>query len=377
LVIVGKPGNWYEKTMSKRIEDLDKNFKAAPVKPEDNIVWHTVNAAPFAVDGLPWFKENGGAFYRLPVRAKVTLREDLWVLGTMPSGGRVRFKTDSPTLRARVQHSRAAGLAMQHMCAVGVSGLDLYEGPPKKMTFWNIGRPAHATEPYVVTLVADLPKKMREFTIYFPTYNDMVNFEIGLAPGAKLAAPSPYRLKKTVVVYGTSVTQGGCSSRPGTGWVPLVGRQLGINVVNLGFSGNGRCDPELVPLFAELDMACLVVDPVGNMGPKLMPTGYAPFVAAIRARQPKLPLLLMTFFRRANEHYQGDQGWDKANEVVFDTYRQMRRQGDKNVYLLDACKIIGREQEHPSVDGVHLTDLGFKQMADGVAPVLKRILHLT
>ena len=76
--------------MSKRIEDLDKNFKAAPVKPEDSLTWHTVNAAPFVVDGLPWFKENGGEFYRLPKRAKSVLRDALWELGTMPSGGRVR-----------------------------------------------------------------------------------------------------------------------------------------------------------------------------------------------------------------------------------------------------------------------------------------------
>ena len=363
--------------MSKRIEDLDKNFKAAPVKTEDNIKWHTVDKAPFAVDGLPWFKENGGAFYRLPVRAKATLREDLWILGTMPSGGRVRFKTDSPTLRTRVQHSRgAAGLAMPHMCAVGVSGLDLYEGPPKEMTFWNIGRPGHATDQYVVTLVADLPNKMREFTIYFPTYNDMVHFEIGLAPGAKLAAPSPYRLKKTVVAYGTSITQGGCSSRPSSGWVPRMGRQLGINVVNLGFSGNGRCDPELVPLLAELDMACLIVDCVANMGLERMKTGYVPFLDAIRKRRPKLPLLLMTELRYASEHYLSSQNHDAMNAIVVNTCRQMRRQGDQNVHLLDARKIIGFEQDHPSVDGSHLTDVGFKQMADGVAPVLKRILRL-
>lgn len=361
--------------MSKRLEDLDKNFQATPVKTEDGLTWHTVNAAPFTVDGLPWFSENGGAFYRLPKRARGGLRENLWELATMPSGGRVRFKTDSPVVRVRAQHSRPE-LAMPHMCAVGVSGLDLYEGSPRKMKFWNSSRPGHATEPYIVTLVSDLPKKLREFTIYFPTYNNLVRFEIGLVPAARLAAPAPYRLKRPVVVYGTSVTQGGCSSRVGTGWVPTVGRELGINVVNLGFSGNGQCDPELVPLLAELDMACLVVDPVGNMGPKRMPTAYAPFVAAIRTRQPKLPLLLMTFFRKAGEHYLGDQGWDQANAVVFETYRQMRRQGDQNVYLFDARKIIGLEQDHPSVDGVHLTDLGFRQMADGVMPVLKRILHL-
>jgi len=333
--------------MRKRIEDLDQNFKTAPVQAKAELTWRTVNTAPFAVDGLPWFQENGGAFYRLPKRAQSILRESLWILGTMPSGGRVRFKTDSPVLRIRAQHSQPE-LAMPHMCAVGVSGLDLYEGPPQNMTFWNSSRPGHASAPYVVTLFTDLPKKLREFTIYLPTYNGLVHFEIGVAPSAKLAAPSPYRRKKPVVIYGTSITQGGCSSRVGTGWVPRVGRQLGIDVVNLGFSGNGQCDLALVPLLDELDMACLIVDPVANMGPQLMPTGYAPFLAAIRARRPKLPLLLLTFFRQANEHYLGNQGWDQANAIVRQTYRQMRRQGDQHVHLLDTRKIIGLEPD-PSV----------------------------
>lgn len=358
--------------MSKRIEDLDKNFQTAPINTEDGIAWHTVNQPPFAVDGLPWFKENGGAFYRLPLRAKGVVRDALWQLGSSPSGGRVRFKTDSPILRVRAEHSR--GLAMSHMCAVGVSGIDLYGGKPAKLTYWNSTRPSVAKEPYVFQFFEKLPRQLREFTLYLPTYNDLTRLEIGVVPDATLATPSAYRLKKPVVFYGTSVTQGGCSSRPATGWVPRVGRQLGLDVINLGFSGNGHCDMELVPLLAEIDMAALVVDPVGNMGLDRMKTGYVPFLEAIRARCPKLPLVLMTFFRRASEHYLGEGGWDETNAIVRDTHRQMRRHGDKNVYFIDARKFVGLEADHPSVDGVHLTDLGFKQLADGVAPVLKKIL---
>lgn len=357
--------------MSKRIEDLDKNFQTTPVTTEDGIAWFTVDKPPFAVDGLPWFKENGGAFYRLPLRAKGTVREALWELGMRPSGGRVRFKTDSPTLRIRAEHSR--GLAMSHMCAVGVSGVDLYEGPPHKMTYWNSSRPTVEKAPYVVSFFADRPKKLREFTLYLPTYNDLTRLEIGVAADAKLAAPSPYRRKKPVVFYGTSVTQGGCSSRAGTGWVPVVGRQLGLDVVNLGFSGNGWCDMELIPFLDELAMDCLVIDPVGNLGLERIER-FAPFVEAIRARRPKLPLVLMTFFRQASEHYRGDQGWDEVNARVIETYRRLRRGGDQNVHLIETRKFVGLEADHPSVDGVHLTDLGFKMMADGVAPVLRKIL---
>ncbi len=362
--------------MSKRIEDLDKNFQAAGVKTEGSFEWHTVNAAPFAVAGLPWFKENGGEFYRFPKRAKSILRDALWELGTMPSGGRVRFKTDSPVLSVRVQHGRP-DLAMPHMCAVGMSGLDLYEGSPRKMTYWSSSKPTIAREPYIVQFFTGLAKKLCEFTIYLPTYNDLIRLEIGLAPGAKLSAPTSYRRKPPVVFYGTSITQGGCASRVANGFVPVVGRKLGIDVVNLGFSGNGQCDRELIPLLDELDMACLVVDCVANMDLRRMQADYAPFLDALRLRRPKLPLLLMTKIKFAKANYLGDDEGNAENKIVLNIYRRMQRQGDRNVYLLDTRQLIGCEQNHPSVDGVHLTDQGFQRLADGIAPVLKHILRLS
>jgi lysophospholipase L1-like esterase len=243
------------------------------------------------------------------------------------------------------------------------------------MTYWTSSKPMVAQELYVVSFFTDLPKRFREFTIYLPTYNDLVRLEIGLTTDARVVAPSPYRRKRPVVFYGTSITQGGCSSRSATGYVPTVGRLLGLDVVNLGFSGNGLCDPELIPLLHEINMECLVVDPVANMGLSRMKTDYAPFLNTLRTHRPSLPLLLLTFFRPADERFLGNRGHDQANAIVTQTYRQMRRHGDRRVYLLDIRKIIGREPDHPSVDGLHLTDLGFHRLAKAVAPVLRRILH--
>ncbi|MCG3149412.1 MAG: hypothetical protein PCFJNLEI_02873 [Verrucomicrobiae bacterium] len=360
-----------------RLEELDPNFQAAPTAIVGGIAWFTVNHPPFVVDGLPWFKENGGEFYRLPKRAKGIVRKALWDLGTMPTSGRVRFKTDSTAIHTRVQHSRPE-LGTPLMCSVATSGLDLYEGPPHRMTYWSSNHPTEPKAPYVTPFFFEpLTKKLREYTIYLPTYNDLVRFEIGLVPGAKLAAPSGYRRQKPVVFYGTSVTQGGCCSRGANGFVPLIGRRLGLNVINLGFSGNAFCDLALVPLLDEIDMACLVVDPVVNMGWERMQKDYIPFLQAIRARRPKLPLVLMTQFRFAHESYMNPHRWDSASDSAVQTYRQMRRAGDRNVHLIECRKFITPGPDHPSVDGIHLTDLGFEKMANGIAPILKKVLKLS
>ncbi len=340
-----------------------------------NPMWISAQDRRFAVNGLPWFEENGREFIRLPKRAKGIVREPVWDLSTMPSGGRVRFKTDSTVLKLRIQHSRSE-IAMPHMCAVGVSGIDLYAGPPGRMVYWSSTKAIVAPQSYEHTCFEKLPRKLREFTLYLPTYNDLVRLEIGLDPDAVIEPPSRFRLAKPVVFYGTSITQCGCASRPGMGYVPLLGRLLGVDVVNLGFSGSGKSDLEVADLITEIDAAAYVNDCAANMTPPEMRERYAAFNERLRAKHPRTPLLLLTTIRWASENFVRVENWETVNAIVQQTYRQFRKRGDQNVHFLDCRQIIGREADHPSVDGVHLTDLGFQRLAVGVAPQLRRILKL-
>lgn len=360
--------------MAKRLRDLDPQH-GAKTAVEQDLAWHRATEPGFAVNGLPWFQENKGAFLRFPLRAKSLVRPPVWDLSTMPSGGRVRFKTDSTALSLRIRHSRAE-IAMSHMCAVGVSGIDLYEGPPPAMVYWGSNKQIVGQADYISAYLKDRPRKMREFTLYLPVYNDLASLEIGLDPAARIRPPTPFKPKKPVVFYGTSITQGGCSSRGATGYVPIVGRMLGCDVVNLGFSGNGQSDLEVAALIAELDMAVFVNDCVGNMNLDLMKTRYAAFNEIIRAKHPTLPILFMTCIRFASNMYspEGIRVLDEKNAVAIQTYRAFKRRGDRHVALLDCSQVIGFETDHPSVDGVHLTDLGFSRLAEAVAPVVKRMI---
>ncbi len=342
---------------------------------DSQINWVPANSPYFTVSGLYWFKENDGAYIRLPKRAENLVPPNVWALALNPSGGRVRFKTDSTSLKLRIWHG-GGPIDMVHFCAVGCSGIDLYEGPPTKMTFWRSNRPADAINPYICTYFEKLPRVKREFTLYLPTYCNLASLEIGLDPDAKVAPPSPLRLEKPVAFYGTSITQGGCASRGGNGFVPRLGRMLGVDVINLGFSGSGKCEPEMAELFSEIDASCYVVDPVANMTPDLMKERYFNFVETLRNRRPDRPILLMTRIRYAHEAFEVNQSdMEATNSAVLEVYHQMQKH-DTKIFYFDASSVIGLMQEHPTVDGVHPTDLGFKMLSDALAPVLADILNL-
>jgi lysophospholipase L1-like esterase len=151
---------------------------------------------------------------------------------------------------------------------------------------------------------------------------------------------------------------------------------LGVDVINLGFSGNGQSDPEIAPLLAEIEASCYVNDCIANMSLDQMKERYAAFNETIRSKRPTTPILLMTSSRRAGENYIPSPQEEEKNAIVRTTFNQFRKRGDKNVHLLDCRKIIGFDPDHPSVDGAHLTDLGFKRLADGVALALGKVLAL-
>ena len=361
--------------MNKRVDQLDTNFAARGGRVEGELAWVSGKDPRLTVNGLPWFEENGREFIRLPKRAKGVVRDPVWELSTMPSGGRVRFKTDSSTVKLRVQHSRAE-LAMPHLCAVGMSGIDLYEGPPSRMTYWASNRPAEPTKPYECLYFEKMARKLREFTLYLPTYNDLVLLEIGLDKDAVVKPATAFRLRKPVVVYGTSITQGGCASRVANGHVPLIGRMLGVDVVNLGFSGNGQSEPEMAELVADIDAACYVNDCIANMTEEQMKTRYRAFNEVLLRRHPETPVLMMSAIRYASEHYVGGGRQLVTNAIARQAYQQLRKTDPGHVFFLDCTKVIGLEADHPSVDGCHLTDLGYWRLAKAVAPVLGKILKL-
>ena len=82
--------------------------------------------------------------------------------------------------------------------------------------------------------------RLREYGLYLPLYNGVESLKIGVSMLRRL--PGSRRDAKPVVFYGTSITHGGCASRPGMVHTAILGRRLDRPVVNLGFSGNGRMD---------------------------------------------------------------------------------------------------------------------------------------
>lgn len=341
---------------------------------ESDTSWHEL-AQCLPIEGKGWV-ETGHPFDRLPAKAKEVVRPPVWTLAQDSAGLRFRFVTDADALRARWSLRRTDRLAMTHMPASGVSGVDLYIRDAGRWRWLAVGRPEDPALNECL-LVSGLGREKREYLLYLPLYNGIGSIELGLPAGAVLQpAPARYSLRPAIVFYGTSVLQGGCASRPGMAYPSILGRRLDWPTVNLGFSGNGKAEPEMAQLVAELDPAAFVVDTLGNLDVTQANERMEPFIKTLRARHPTTAIVLVEGINYADTSFIESLRIKVAerNGFLRKLYDRMRAGGDRHIHYVPSSHLLGGDGDD-TVDGTHPTDLGFLRMADGMEPVLREALR--
>lgn len=330
-----------------------------------------VDVRQLTLEGQAWtdLKEP---FDRFPARAEALVRTEVWDLSHNSAGIAVRFTTSAPTIRARWA-LRSDRLALPHMPATGVSGLDLYVKLPQGWHWLANGRPEKQSNEQV--LVKDWPGGEREYMLYLPLYNGVTSVELAVPAGHTLGKAPP-RAVRPAVFYGSSILQGGCASRPGMAYPAIVGRRLDVPAVNLGFSGNGKSEPEIARLFAELDPSVFVYDSLPNLSLEEARERVEPFLRTLREARPNTPIVLVENALYADQEFSTERRTlvNGKNQILRAVYLKLRKAGDRYVYYVPAGRLYGEDGE-ATVDGSHATDVGFLRMADVITPVLRPLIR--
>lgn len=354
--------------MSRDIKKLDENM--AVKRSKDGLLWRDVR--DWGVEGRAW--EDTARYYcRLPGRAKEGVTEAVWELAQHTAGMCARFETDATAISARWT-LLSESLAMPHSPASGVSGLDLYVLDEQEQWRWIGAGVAEKGKRMEVQLVGELDKGRRKYMLYLPLYNGVESLEIGVEAGAEFSAVQP-RCEGAMLFWGTSITQGGCASRAGMAYPAILGRRFDRPVINLGFSGNGKMDPEVTELVAELDPAVFVIDCVGNMSVELLAERTVPLVRRLRQARSATPIVLVGSATRATAAFVAEARRYELDKLrsLRNAYEELVAEGVGGLHFVQGDDLLKGDEEG-TVDGVHPTDLGFAQMADALEPVLRRVL---
>lgn len=346
------------------ISAIDPNFKIETQINKSDIKFYNINESPFEINGVFY---ADGKYRRLPESVAKSVSAGVLALHTNTAGGRVRFKTDSPYV---AMHAKMPNIGkMSHFALTGSAGFDLYvrdDGQRYISTFM----PPFFIENGYESVIELGHSEMREIMINFPLYSEVSALYIGISAKASVCPPEPYRIQKPIVYYGSSVTQGGCASRPGCSYQSILSRRFDCNYINLGFSGNAKAEDEIAEYISNLEMSVFVYDYDYN-APTVehLAKTHQKMFQLIRAKNPDLPIIMMS-----RPKYYLTKEDEMRLEIIKSTYNSAKENGDNYVYLIEGGTLMQMAGNDGTVDGIHPNDFGFASMAAAVGDLLEKIL---
>lgn len=315
---------------------------------------------------------------RLPDRLKEIVRPPVWDLGASPAGNYIDFRTDSDTIYVR--YKVGSVLNMPHMPTTGVSGVDLYYHDESAKN-WNWAFGKYSFKDTINYVFANLGKLNNgTYRLYLPLYNNLQWIEIGGNKSNSFVYANEDSTKP-IVVYGTSIAQGACATRPGLAWTNILGRTINNTIINLGFSGNGRLEQPILDLIVQENAAAFILDCIPNLGLTAersaadLESLIINAVKTIRQKHPITPIILASHSSAntpgfLNIHTMLEYG--ASSNVAKATYSRLTKEGVKKLYWVNE-KEFGLDI-NTTVDYAHPNDLGMMRIADAYGRLLKKIL---
>ena len=296
----------------------------------------------------------------MPQRYQESLRKDVWDLSENSAGVSISFKTNSSELS--VKWTIKLDFSMNHMTNVGVKGIDLYYKENGKWDYLSSGIPSGKRNK--VSLFKGLSEETREYRLHLPLYDSVTDLQIGIHEASNFEIIKKKDLP--IVFYGTSITQGGCASRPGIAHTNVISRTLGVECINLGFSGNGHMEESLGDIIAKIEAKLIVIECMANVNLETVRKKTIPLIQAIRkTRQDQPPSIIfmeeaITNDRNPDQKY--IQSIHQKNLELAEQIKIAHDLGHKNVYIISQVGLIDQDSE-ATVDGTHYNDLGFERHA--------------
>jgi len=324
---------------------------------------------PIEICGLSVIDPDQQHYWRLPDEESAQVSGFIRDRSKTAGGGRVRFRTNARKLHLKMSLHALAPDPCMAVCAA--SGADVFAGTGIDSRYLGLLNPWNY-ENKTPELDLELNGEMQQITVNLPRNEKLAGFWIAVEDEAEVLPPLPYQRPGKLCFYGSSITEGGCCSRPGNAYTAAVSRWLDMDYINLGFSGNALGEEAMAEIICRRDFSAFIMDYDYN-APSLkhLQNTHERFFRQIRAAHPNMPIILMSkpdFDRNAEIS-------TKRRAVILGTYQNALSAGDNNVYFLDGESFFGAfGREMCTVDGCHPNDLGFFRMAEAVYGLLQKIL---
>jgi len=317
-----------------------------------------------SINGLSYWDENKPDLYRLPKSKKHLFSEAMWRLGTMPSGGIISFRTDSREISLLLDNPQAS--ESTNLTRIAKIGIDLYVNNE----FYGNFVPNEKGKMKAIISIDKVG--INDIKLYLPLY-ETIKIDAILVNSKSNVLPSQRNPSESlpIVFYGSSITQGASASNPGLTFPALLSRKLDLEMINLGFSGEGLGQPEIINLIENIKASIFIIDFWANPSPELYEEKLPILIKAIRSKNKYVPIVITSPIYNVGREKENYKKYTISEKIV-DGFKM---RGDKNIYFHDLYKDFNREYAHYLIDGRHPNTLGMMKITDSLYPTINMILN--
>ncbi|MFB5944878.1 SGNH/GDSL hydrolase family protein [Albibacterium profundi] len=318
---------------------------------------------------------NIAGYDRLPAGMEADVRKPVWNLSKDNAGEYIEFRTPAKEIVVRYQVTKR--LDMNHMPATGVSGVDLYAKNNNGEWEWAPGR-YQFQDTITYTFPTADHNENRSFRLYLPLYNEVSWLEVGVKETDGVSF-IPVDEQAPIIVYGTSIAQGACATRPGLAWTSILGRKLDMPIINLGFSGNGRLEKPLIDVIGDTEARLFVLDCLPNLSSDSYSEDdirqrVTAAVASLQEKNPATPILLVENSGGGTDliiDQPRNNRYKRTTAFLEKVFSELKASGTENIYLLKTEDI--NMGINSTVDGSHPNDIGMMEHAIAYERIIKDI----
>lgn len=304
--------------------------------------WLKLPHEDISVIGLPL--TGGRPWQRLPAKYWERVPDAVAAQARFPAGGLLRFYSDAHTI----------ALQLDALSEPSQQGIDvLADGQ-----LWRTLSLAK-DDSGELTLFKQAEPQWRLFEIYLPGDQQLELSAIGLNEGAGWRpAPLP---GLPLIFCGSSILQGAGSHLASVNYPAILSRKLKLPVVNFGFYGAGRGEPEVLDAVLAETPRALIFD-LGKSFGNQPASVYAEMLEQAHRTHPDAPQFCITPIYCLREAY--DAGFaefsDKLRKVV-----QEAAADRSYTTVIDGLSLLGpQDWAGFSHDGLHPNELGYTLIAE-------------
>ncbi len=320
----------------------------------------------FYFSGLPFIEKND-SLCRLDT--SINWPDGIKRRNCMTSGATIQFETDSDYVYVEVNLGKTE--KYEWFTEIGSSGIDVYQGDDHDRKWIGSGYADGVIFNKQIKNIFHKDEGLSKITIVLPTYAEVESIYIGLENSSVLRSVDLEEKDDPILFYGSSITQGCASSRPGITYSMKVGDYFERDIINFGFSSSAKGEIEVAEIIGSLDLSAIVIEYDHNAETvsDLRDTHYN-FYKEIRESNSEVPIILMSRFS-------GDLSipLDEAiarRDVVKETYEKAKIKGDKNIFFIDGLDILNKDNyDDYFSDDRHPNDLGMELIANEIIRILE------